>query len=165
MSNGLFAPLNYARLLLVFAVLMLAACGPDEDDSACSFLSRECSEDDSGSVVVTVCGANGIGIVDGCGEQISTIDIQDPVIINLQGLANNQLHSVTITDANGDDISSLSGYAAGSSGLTSDKDGNIFMSTVVQSMPNTAATGEYEITVSDATPSVVETLNYIVGRS
>ena len=102
------------------------------------------------------------GIVDGCGEAITTLDVHDPVTINLHGLTVNTSHSITITDPDSVDISTLTDYAAGSLSATSDKDGNIFMSTIVQNMPDSAILGDYTVTVSDSARTVLQTHTYTV---
>ncbi len=95
---------------------------------------------------------------------ITALDIHDPVIANFQGLAANTTHNITISDSDSPpvDISTLPSHAAGSSAVTSDKDGSIFMATIVQNMTDSAVLGEYTVTVSDSVPTVVATLNYSV---
>lgn len=148
------------RLLSVATILLISACGA-ENEFECSYFARECA-DDSIPVIPTACGANEPGIVDGCGEAITTLDIHDPVTLNLQGLVANTVHTITITNPDSDDIAPLPGYAAGSNAATSDKDGDIFMSTIVQNMTDAAVTGEYTVTVSDPTPTVVQTWSYTI---
>jgi hypothetical protein len=155
-----------SALFILFGVSMLASCGSGSGtgDVDCDPLTPNFCSDDSGngSGIAPTCDSNEAGIVDGCGEAITALDRLDPVIVNLQGLAANAAHSVTITDSSQPaiDISTLPEHAAGSSALTSDKDGNIFMATIVQNMTAAAALGEYTVTVSDSVPTVVQTFNY-----
>jgi hypothetical protein len=161
-----------AVLLIVPATLLLSSCesgsgfydGDLEWDCSSSVFSKDACVDTSGGTIVIPpsCDSNDPGIVDGCGEAITAVDIHDPVIINLQGLAADTIHTITITDPNTDDIAILPGHAAGSSAATSDKDGNIYMATIVQNMTDAAVLGDYTVTVSDATPAVVQTWTYTV---
>ncbi len=143
-------------LLIVTASLSLFSCG-----EGCSILNGCVETDDDSITIAPSCDSNDVGLVDGCGEAITAIDIHDPVIINLQGLSVNTEHDISITDVTPTDISTLSGHAAGSSAVTSDKDGNIYMATVVQNMTDAAILGDYTVTVDDGV-STPQTWTYTV---
>jgi hypothetical protein len=155
-----------AALFVLSGVLILSSCGGSSDCNIGDPYGEDTCIGPPEPVVSFVppptCDSNEAGIVDGCGEAISALDIHDPVIANLQGLAVNTVHTVTISDSGAIDIAPLPSHAAGSSAVTSDKDGNIFMATIVQNMSDIAALGEYTVTVSAPGPTVVQTLNYTV---
>jgi hypothetical protein len=164
-----------AVLLIVPATLLLSSCesgsgfydGDLEWDCSDSVFSSDACGDTSGGTIIIPpsCDSNDPGIVDGCGEAITAVDIHDPVIINLQGLAPDTAHTITITNPSLVNISTLVGpppTAAGSSAATSDKDGNIYMATIVQNMEEaTTELGTYTVTINDGATDVA-TYNYSV---
>lgn len=147
-------------LFIIASSFLVSSCG--SEDGECSYFSQECPE----PTILPTCDSNEPGIVDGCGEAINTVDIHDPVHINLQGLSVNEQHSLTILNPDGTDIATLGGeYAAGSIASTSDQDGAIYLSTIVQNMPNNAVLGSYTVNVTDSSNAIVQTWNYNVeGR-
>ena len=161
-NNGFFGVI--AAFFILSAAALLSSCGDsDSIDPDCDIRElTTCGLIEEFTGPTPTCDSNEVGIVDGCGEAISALDIHDPVIVNLQGLAVDTAHTITITDSGASDISTLPGHAAGSSAVTSDKDGDIFMATVVQNMTDAALLGEYTVTVSDPTPTAVATFSYTV---
>jgi uncharacterized protein YfaP (DUF2135 family) len=175
MKNGRsFLHIVTAVLLIVPATLLLSSCesgsgfydGDLEWDCSDSVFSKDACVDNSGGTIVIPpsCDSNDPGIVDGCGEAITDVDIHDPVIINLQGLAADTAHTITITDPTPTDISTLPSHAAGSAAATSDSDGNIYMATIVQNMTDSAVLGDYTVTVHDLVAAAdVQSWTYTVG--
>ena len=133
---------------------LTAACGGD------GFFPGDNSTITTGTAVVaTACQNSDTGVVDGCGSAISTVDIHDPVVINVENLAADGRFKITVTDPSNNEITPSGGLLA-----TADENGKLIGAAVVQNMADNAETGEYTITLSDASSStVVTSLTYTVA--
>jgi hypothetical protein len=109
--------------------------------------------------VLPVCAGDQPGIIDACGQAISALDLHDPVMMTMVGLAANTRHVITITNPSAVDITPAGGFIA-----TSDVDGEINKAVIVQNMNPAAELGDYTVSVAtEAAPgTVLQTLTYTV---
>ena len=152
-------------LILAVLAMQLSSCG----DSAFYDPDQTCTDTDPFGentdclpppIIITpppLCNGNDAGVVDGCGEAITAVDIYDPVTINLTGLTADTVHTIEVSDPSAAVIDPL----AGGYSVSSDKDGNIYMATVVQNNVLTSGAGTYSVTVKEA-GTAVQTLTYDV---
>ncbi|WP_455217825.1 hypothetical protein, partial [Kaarinaea lacus] len=116
-----------------------------------------CGVDGQTPRVLPVCAGDQPGIIDACGQTISALDLHDPVMMTVVGLAPDTRHVITITAPTTGDITPAGGFVA-----TSDVDGEINKAVIVQNMDAAAELGDYTVTVAtEAAPATpVETLTY-----
>jgi hypothetical protein len=153
--------------MLALLAPLLASCGGGDSSFYDSSLAWDCSGADPFSSscteplpVVTLpplCNGNDTGVIDGCGNAITAVDLYDPVAVNLTGLTADTWHTIEVADPVSVDISPPGGYSA-----SSDKDGNIYMATVVQNNVQASGVGTYTVTVKEGGITTVKTLTYAV---
>jgi hypothetical protein len=104
------------------------------------------------------------GLVDGLGNIITSVDIGDPITIQVPRLASDTQYVIRITDANGVEYNPADGILA-----TANEQGTIYQSTVVQNLDsraNNAAVlappGDYSISIRRTSGALVKTLDFEV---
>ncbi len=139
------------RLCLALAVLTVSGCGNDD------FLGRDLGD----GLRLT---DPTLGIIDAYGNVITSVDIGDPVTVQVPRLSPNTQYTIRITDPNGVEYNPAGGVRA-----TADERGIIFHSTVVQNLDagaNGAAVlappGNYTIRIERAGGGLEETIDFSV---
>ena len=143
--------LTRAGGVIIAVVLLLSGCGGDD------FLGQDLA-DGIGLLDPTT------GLVDGRGNIIDSVDIGDPITVQVPRLSPNTQYVVRITDANGVEYNPPDGILA-----TTDERGTIYQSTLVQNLDsgaNLAAVlappGRYHIRIRRTSGSLVRTIEFAV---
>lgn len=98
------------------------------------------------------------GLVDESGQTITSVDTNDSVNLTLSNLTANSQYSITVTDPSGVSLSPSGGFIA-----TSDEDGNIASSTIVQDLStNSVSVPALVLKGAPFTPKKVDTGTYTI---